>query len=315
MTNRQLILTLAKVIIAAAWADGEISHEEENSLKDLLFQLPQIGLDSGMQLTAQEWHMLEMYMHTPVEPAERQRLIEELQIAVRSGKDKALVFEALDQMAAADGATTPDEQAMVAEIKAAIENVSTDPITQIGKLVGFAMQRRTVATEHSYNREHHLEDFIKNKVFYAVNQRLRREQTELAIPEADLRRLSLAGGLMAKVAHVDHEVNEEEFEVIARLLQEQWQVDEETAVFLAEVAVSEVADRLDHHRTVREFANMTEPAERDRFIHLLFAVADADGYVSYEEVEEIRDIARSMHVLNEQFIKAKLRIPRERRGA
>ena len=40
MSDRNLIFTLAKVIIAAAWADGQVSHEEVNSLKDLLFQLP-----------------------------------------------------------------------------------------------------------------------------------------------------------------------------------------------------------------------------------------------------------------------------------
>ena len=31
-----MMLTLAKVIIAAAWADGEMSHTEINSLKEML---------------------------------------------------------------------------------------------------------------------------------------------------------------------------------------------------------------------------------------------------------------------------------------
>jgi len=45
-------MTLAKVIIAAAWADDEVSHEEINSLKDLLFRLP--------HLEARDWSSLEI---------------------------------------------------------------------------------------------------------------------------------------------------------------------------------------------------------------------------------------------------------------
>jgi len=37
VADSNLILNLAKVVIAAAWVDGEIDHEEINNLKDLLF--------------------------------------------------------------------------------------------------------------------------------------------------------------------------------------------------------------------------------------------------------------------------------------
>jgi len=40
MTDRNLIITMGKVIVAAAWADGTVDAEEINSLKDLLFMLP-----------------------------------------------------------------------------------------------------------------------------------------------------------------------------------------------------------------------------------------------------------------------------------
>ena len=70
MKKQHLILTLAKVLLAAAWADGEMSHEEINSMKDLLFRLP--------QLSARQWASLQMYMEAPVGDAERARLVDEL---------------------------------------------------------------------------------------------------------------------------------------------------------------------------------------------------------------------------------------------
>lgn len=129
MSDRNLIFTLAKVIIAAAWADGEISHEERNSLKDLLFQLPQIGLDKSMQLTGQEWQRLEMYMHDPIGDAERQRLLEELQVATRTPTDKKLVFEALDRMVLADGEVTEAETAVINQVKQAVNNYESGSFT------------------------------------------------------------------------------------------------------------------------------------------------------------------------------------------
>jgi hypothetical protein len=37
MADRSVILALARVIVAAAWADGELHREEIDSLKDLWF--------------------------------------------------------------------------------------------------------------------------------------------------------------------------------------------------------------------------------------------------------------------------------------
>lgn len=315
MSNRKLIYSLAKVIIAAAWADGKITHDERNSLKDLLYRLPQIGQDGGIQLTTREWQTLEMYMHSPIEVDERERLVEELQIATRTFEDKKLIFDALNQMASADGEIDEAEKAVISDIKASINDVNTHVFNQMGKLVGLAMHRRSKATKNAFNRERYLEDFVKNKVFYAAARRMQRENFTLDISGKQLRKLSLAGGLMAKVAHVDREVTDEEFAKMVEALREKWNVDEDTAVFIAEVAISEVADHLDHHRTVRQFGLMATPKEKAHFVELLFAIADADGYVTNDEIEEIRAIARSMNVLHKEFIDAKLTIPSERRAS
>ena len=68
------IMALAKVMIAAAWADGNVGIEEMNSLKDLLFQLP--------EMTASDWAELDIYIETPVGDAERARLVADLQASL-----------------------------------------------------------------------------------------------------------------------------------------------------------------------------------------------------------------------------------------
>jgi uncharacterized tellurite resistance protein B-like protein len=310
-SDKNLILTLAKVIIAAAWADGEMTLEEINSLKDLLFRLPRAG---GTQLSGREWARLEMYIESPVGAAERARLVEELQAALQTPKDRALALSALEDLIQADGVVTDEERAVAEEIKTAVEAVDLGMIGQLGRLIRGSVQRRSQAVADAPNREKYFEDFIKNKVYYAVRQRLNLGEVDLDIPEGDLRKLSLAGGLMARVAHVDREVTEDEFDMMVHALQAGWDITREAAAFVAEVAVSEVGAELDYFRLTREFSTSITEDERVRFLDVLFAVADADGHVSHDEIEEIRRIARSLNLTHKQFIGAKLKIPRERRA-
>lgn len=312
MSDRHLALTLAKVIIAAAWADGKLTTNEINSLKDLLFRFPHSGGGQGLELTAQEWAELDIYIHSPVGAAERTRLVEQLQNALRRPADKTLALEALEQMIQADGTVTANERAVLGEIRAAIQAVDLNIFAQLGRLISGPMQRRATVAQ---TREAYLEDFIKNRVYYQVRQRLNMGDAEVHLPEAELRKLSLAGGLMARVATIDHEVNRDECDAMIKLLETYWGVSRAAAAFIAEVAASEARADLDYYRLTREFMSATTAEERACFLDVLFAVANADGHISADEQAEIRQIAYSLYLTQEQFIQAKLKIAAAQREA
>lgn len=303
MSDEQLIMTLAKVLIAAAWADGTLTHDEINGMKDLLFRLP--------QLSARQWASLAMYIETPVDDAERARLVEELRNAIGSAQDKELALATLDEMIQADGQVTGDEEAVVAEIKAAIDAVD---IGLLSRLVKGMTSRRADAVVNAPNREDYFEDFINNKVYYGVRRRLDMGEVELDLPEDTLRTLSLAGGVMAQVARVNPQITDSEVATMVDALHEHWHLAPEQGAFVAEVAVSETATFLDRYRLAREFADACTSQERVEFLDVLFAVAAADGMASYDEIEEIRQIALSLKLSHKQFIDAKLKLPQEQRA-
>jgi uncharacterized tellurite resistance protein B-like protein len=305
MAKSDLILTLAKVIIAAAWADGAVTHDEINCLKDLLFRIP--------ELNARDWASLEIYIDSPIGPEERERLLEELQLALRSRSDKELALSALEDLIHADGEVTEEEQAVAEEIRSAIQDASTGVLGGMGKLIQGPLQRRTQAVEAVSNREVFLEDFIKNRVFYGVRRRFGENEFGGKLSKQDLWKLSLSGGLMARVAHVDREVKEGEFDAMVETLMENWELTQEAAAIVAEVAISAVAENMDYYRMAREFFNCTTEPERAQFLNILFAVAQGDGMVSSEETEQIRSIARHLKLTHKQFIDAKLKVPRDRR--
>jgi uncharacterized tellurite resistance protein B-like protein len=302
MSNQDLILSLAKVLISAAWADGELTHEEVNSMKDLLFRIP--------ELTARQWASLQMYLEAPVDEAERGRLVEELRRAIRSRQDQALALRTLDEMLVADGVTSDQEEKVASEIRAAIESVDVGLLGQLFRgMTGLHAQ----AVAGAPNREQYLDEYLKNKVYYGVQRRLQLGEAELSVGDETLRTLSLAGGIMARVAQVNPQVSDAELATMVDALQTYWHLSSEEATFVAGVAISETASLLDPSRLAREFADACGPQERAEFLDVLFAVAAADGEASYDEIEEIRNIARSLKLSHEQFIEAKLKLPREQR--
>jgi uncharacterized tellurite resistance protein B-like protein len=303
MSNEYLILTLAKVLVAAAWADGELTHEELNAMKDLLWRL--------RRLSARQWASVQMYIETPVDDEERARLVQELQHAIRSPADRDLALETLDELMRADGNVTEEEEQVAAEIKMAIESVD---VSLLSRLVKGMTGRRAQAVAGAPNREDYFEDFVRNKVYYGIRRRLDMGEAELDLDEAVLRTLSLAGGIMAQVAHVHPAITDGEVAAMVDALQLHWHLTPEQAAFVAGVAVSETASLMDPYRLARRFAQQCSDRERAEFLDVLFAVAAADGWASYEEIEEIRAIAQSLKVPHQDFIAAKLRIPRERRA-
>lgn len=304
MTDNELILRLGKVIIAAAWVDGEISAEEINNLKLLLRRLRLTSTGRGVDLPGRDWARLEMYIEEPVNAAERARLVAELQDALRSSADRQTVLDALRDVLAADGEVTAEEAAVLAEIETALSSADVGVIGAFRRLFGNGAARESAGI--APNREQFFDDFLRNKVYYTLARRQRQGELALDIPESEQRKLGLAGGLMAKVAHIDGELTDNERQNMAQAIQRHWALGDAAAEFVVEVAVAKVDDTYDTVRMMGELAATASEAERKQFLTALFALAAADGDLSIPEHEEIRFIARGLNLTHEDFIAAKL---------
>jgi len=240
--------------------------------------------------------------------------VAELQANLKTPEDKALALQALDGLMRADGEVPEEELATVEEIEAAIQGSNTSGFRKMGRLLGRSVDRRSQVVENAPNRERYLDDFVKNKIYYSVSRQLEVDGSQMDVSDEELRRLSLAGGLMARVAYVDQDIQAGEVDIMVAALRRHWLLPEDQATLVAQVAASEIGRGLDYYRLSREFFECTDEDERVRFMDVLFAVADGDGGVSYEETEEIRTIANMQKLTHKQFIDAKLKVPRERRA-
>jgi uncharacterized tellurite resistance protein B-like protein len=288
--------------VAAAWADGELSHDEVNSMKrDLLTRIP--------NLSTQQWASVAIYMESPVDEAERARLVQQLRSQITTPLGKQLVFDALDDLVAADGQVGEEERRVVEEIRAAIEAGNTAGLGKVSRLFRGRSAPEPVLAPGP-NREVFLDDFVKNRVYYVIRRRLDQGGIVPKLTDGEIRKLSLAGGMMAVVARTNPQVTDAEQSSMLATLQQHWNLNQEQATFLVDVAVSQLPSDLDSFRLADEFATVSDYDERGQLVDALFAIAAADGAVNNDEVETIRAIANALVLTHERFIEAKLKATR-----
>ncbi len=306
MAHAIFVMALAKFIVATAWADGKLANDELNALKDLLFRLP--------DLSGEEWAELEVYIDAPVSAAERTRLQEELIKSLRSSSDKAVAKNMIEKVVTADGVVSPEEKSVLEEVGRALENADVGLFAKLNQLLGGSVSRRTQAAAAAPNREEDIPHFIQNRILFRVKRHREADGHRGELDERELAKWCLAGGLMARVAWVDQNISTKEKAAITKSFREKWGLNGEAAEMVTEIAASSVAKGLDFFRLTRSFFESTERPERLAFLDCLFSVANACGKTSFEEIEEIRAIAKGLKLDHDEFIQAKLRLPREDRS-
>ncbi len=306
MADKQFLLDLGKLVIAAAWIDGELSLEEIHALKDLLFQVP--------DMTGDDWHSLEIYMDHPVSAEERTRLLKAVVGSIRWAEEKSLVIDTLTRLVEADGEVHAEELAVLAHIKKDVADAPTGFLGHVSQAIRGAVRKRQAAVTKRLNREEGLDDYIKNRVYYYLSAELEKRGTPFAHSDERVRTLCLAGGLMAQVAWVDSEMAESEQQMIQQVFEKSWDLSKEEARIISEVSCSPRTKGLDLVRLTRYFFNGTTHEERLTFVKALFQVANAAQKTSFEEIQTIEFIAKGLRIPHKQFIEAKLTIPREDRG-
>ncbi len=306
MADKSFILELGKLLIAAAWADGVLSTEEVNGLKELLFQLPDIS--------GEEWMELELYMASPVTEEERQRLLNRVLQRMTSQADKDLAQDALKKLVLSESQRADPQAEVVQQLQEDIEQGSTGFLEHLRRPLRRILNLRGRPYSEEHDRERRLEDFIKNTIYFQVTMELRDRGITFDLPDSDIRKLCLAAGLMARVAGVDHVVSSDETKVMSEVLQRHWTLTKEQALLVSEISHHRIFRGLDGVRLVKRFNDFTTRTERKEFLHCLFAVANAADQTSFDEIEEIRELAKGLELSHQDFIDAKLTVPREDRG-
>lgn len=298
MRNNAIALALGKVIIAAAWVDGEIQQEEVSCLKDLLYQLPELPPGS--------WKELNACMAHSVSSAEASQWIGTLAALLKTEEDREFALYALERVVNADGVVTEQERKFMNEMTFILRGQSAQWTERIDGLLKKSIERRELAAnEEGEEKKSPSSELNAKQCLEARSRRLvscsRNPFKNHALPRAEARKLHLAGILMAAVVRADGHVDDVEVSQVMQFLQERWDLSREEARYVSTVCLNYARKRKDVIRSCREFYEITDAVERVAFLDVLFKVALADGVLSEEEVQIVMAIAANLKLGHHEF--------------
>jgi tellurite resistance protein len=117
-----------------------------------------------------------------------------------------------------------------------------------------------------------------------------------AMPPEQARLIASAAYTLARAAHADLDISEEETAVIERELQAHGALDEATAVLVTEMAKlqAKAVGGTEDYVVTREFAAIASEDQKTDILRAAFAVSAANGSISAEESAEVNQIAREL---------------------
>lgn len=306
MRDKTFVMDFAKLMISAAWADGDLTNDEINALKDLLFTVDNVS--------EEDWAQLNMYIDSPTTAAENQELLERLVGRIQTSEDKRFVLDALQRLFSCDGKVTPEEAALLEKFRSEFSRADTTIFSLFTRAIKSAVLQRSDTVKSSCLRESHLEDYIKNPIYYHLQQEEGALRIGVDHSGTEAQRICLAVGLLANVANVDSNISTEERITICKIIANDWKLPEQQADLLLQIACDCTKKGLDYFRLSHGFFDCTTFQERKEFLKTLFRIANSANKTSNDEIEAIRKVAISLKMSHEDFIDAKLTIPREDRN-
>lgn len=286
-----------RVLIAAAWSDGEITYHELNSLKQYFRRL---------DLSDHELTQLEPYLVDPVTEDEARLIVSDF-LTRAGGKERAAVLAAIRDLLLSDSKLGAGEEEFLALFDEVEQSTAGVFVSRLKRLWGAAEPRADAPVAR---RSDLIDEFVRNRVLYQIKRRLqtRSGAAEMdADTERELRYVCTVGALLGHVAAADTEFDAAEKQRIADLLDQIGGLQRSDVEVIVEIVESAVLSDVGYFPFTRELSAMTGGRERGAILDLLFEVAAADGTISHDEAEEIRKISKALDLAHEDFVAAKER--------
>ena len=126
---RALNVSIGKLLITAAWVDGELNNYELETLKSLILQLPEVNFE--------DWRKLKIYLAYPLAPTEQANVVSEFIDKVYLKGHSQLAWNLLLKVFQSDGLVNLDEKDFAKSLEQEL-NESTNGILK--KLRFFFLQ-------------------------------------------------------------------------------------------------------------------------------------------------------------------------------
>jgi len=285
-----------KTLVAAAWADGDLSVQEIRTIAQYLQRL---------RLDDDEAAEIQSLLRRRLSPTEAMELVQEQLLVLGTAEEQRTLVAAVEDLLLADDRFEPEEAAFLREIRDLTREVST-PQLFVSRLR--ALWARAPSSDVAQRAE--MSQFLKTRVLDHFHGRLAlaRARAGLSIDDgiadAELYRAVIWAGLLSEIARADAGLCPAEREQLLDLLAVAGTVPKpDLEVIVAAFSDGSLAG-IDLSMLVREFLTMAGADDAAVVLDGLFLVAVADGSLKDREVSLIRAISRGAGFPDQTFVDA-----------
>ena len=297
MEKDQRRVAFLKTLLAAAWADGELSAREIKTLAEYMRRL---------QITSDEYEELRPFMEQRVSLGDARSILEAQLQAFATPEERGTLLAAVEDLLVVDDHLNPAAGKFLKELRELFSHVPTAPlfVSRLRALWSVPPEKRGQARAHAHHGPRHhshalVDQFFRQRLLeYLRNQmalaRARAGQTpDQPITDHDLYRVAIWAGLLAKVAQADKNLADTEEDQLLELLRQGGGKDlpEPDLRVIVKAYVDDGLSQIDLPILVREFTQIASPDEGLRLLESLFLVAAADGQLRQSELTVIQEIA------------------------
>ncbi|MGE9295947.1 MAG: TerB family tellurite resistance protein [Puniceicoccales bacterium] len=303
MDSPEFSLALAKVLISAAWVDGEIQPAERDYLKDFVFSLP--------HMTAESWDGLETYFEEPVDDTERIYLLQELRRLLTRDTQLHLVTKSVRQVFLADGRVLPEEVKAARQITRILQGTEEDSDLEMINVMRAHLNR--LKSNYSATPFSQVGDADPVAGFpESVGKFFAEQGMVINVTDQERDKICLIGCLLAIVANADGSLDPSEKQVAKDFLLRRWKFSPEVTGYILQIMISDPARDLDLSLIVRRLFESTTEDDRVLLLKTMLAISAADGRILKQEIDECYRIARLLKLPASDIEDAMIHIPRSR---
>jgi uncharacterized tellurite resistance protein B-like protein len=282
-SKRQRSLALLKVLAAAAWADGQLDHDEINHMKELM-----LVYDLGPE----EMREIDMLLEAPVSYVRCEDLTRDLLGMLNSQAEREEALAEVKALLQADGQFTEEERDVMAGLQG-IMNAMTSVDRFMAKISG--VFRRTFASRDWGAPPGELSLYLKNTVLQRLHD-LSEGGWRDKIEAQTLNRYTLFGAVLGRVADVKDGISLQELDTVREILSHRFGLEPPLLDWVIQAVNEAASARMNRQGLLSEFNRISDSGERKELLDAAFAVAAADGAVSNEELEELRLISNFLWI-------------------
>lgn len=281
-------LAVARLAIAAAWADGKLADEELECLQDLLYQMPTLSAEGGRET--------QRLLRSPVTEAQRKAYIADLKRHLRSHEERDFALYAIQELIAADGSISPEEHALFDEIAQMARE--SDP-TVLEAALSEPLARRLFAFRPHAGQSRDIDRFVQQHV-RVMASRLELSVSAWHLAPAEEEHLALMGAIIARLplpGILPPSIRDE----VVRSLRRHLHLDVPRAVYVSAAATTPGAESLDFLRVARRFYEGSSEAERRALPRVTYDLAQLMSQPGVEQLDAIMNIAANLRLPQKDF--------------